>query len=118
MKKQTLATTGAIGASLLIASCCVAPTLFLLFGVSVGALGVLTSLEPYRPIFIGLGGLALLYAGWRAWRPEPTGSGETCDDEICDSDSPQRRRRRRLVSVAVVLYGLAIAYPYALEALL
>ena len=41
MRKEMLATGGAIGASLAIASCCVAPTLFLLFGVSVGSLGLL-----------------------------------------------------------------------------
>ena len=65
---ETLATGGEIGASLLIASCCVAPTLFLLFGISAGGLGMLAVLEPYRPIFMALGGAALAYAGWRSFR--------------------------------------------------
>ena len=118
MRRENLLMGGAIGASLLIAPCCVAPTLFLLFGVSVAALGLLTSLEPYRPIFIAVGGLALLYAGWRTRRTRPAGSAAAGTDESCAPDSPQPGRTRRLIAVAVVLYALAIAYPYALEALL
>lgn len=118
MRKELLATGGAIGASLAIASCCVAPTLFLLFGVSLGSLGMLASLEPYRPIFIGAGGLALAYAGWRAWRPQPSVSSPGGSEDTCAPSSPQRRRTQGIVTVAGVLYGVAIAYPYALEALL
>jgi mercuric ion transport protein len=115
MKKESVAAGGAIGASLLIASCCVAPTLFLLFGVSVGTLGFLGSLEPYRPIFIALGGAALAYAAWRAWRPA---AGAECAGETCAADSASRRRTRGLIIAALILYGIAISYPYALEALL
>ena len=118
MKNENLAVGGAFGASLLIASCCVAPALMLLFGVSVGGLGMLSRLEPNRPLFIGAGGASLLYAGWRAWRPAQVDSAEACVDESCAPDSPRRRRTRQLVTVAVILYGLAIAYPYALAALL
>jgi mercuric ion transport protein len=115
MKKESVATGGAIGASLLVASCCLAPAVFLLFGVSVGALGILTSLEPYRPLFIALGGAALVYAAWRAWRPD---AAEACTDGSCAPNSPGRRRTRRLLVLAMVLYGLAISYPYVLQALL
>jgi mercuric ion transport protein len=58
MRRETLAAGGAIGAAVLIASCCLAPTLFLLLGVSVGALSTASALEPYRPIFIAFGGAA------------------------------------------------------------
>jgi mercuric ion transport protein len=118
MKKEDLALGGAFGASLLIASCCIAPALFLLFGVSVSALGTLSSLEPYRPIFMSAGGAALLFAVWRAWRPAPITAAEACADGSCAPDSSRRRRTRQLVTFAVILYGLAIAYPYALAALL
>ncbi len=118
MKKESLATGGAIGASLLIASCCLAPALFLLFGVSVGALGALTSLEPYRPFFIAVGGLALLYAGWRIYQADPSGRDAVRTQETCAPDSPTRRRVRRLFGVAVGIYLVAIGYPYLIEALI
>ncbi len=69
MKKETLATGGVLGLSFLIASCCIGPTLFLMLGVSVGALGVFSVLEPYQPYFIGAGVLALGFAGHRIFRP-------------------------------------------------
>jgi mercuric ion transport protein len=119
MEKEDLAVGGAFGASLLIGACCVAPALFLLFGVSVGGLGMLGRLEPYRPIFIAVGGASLLYAAWRAWRPAPSDAAAVeCADGTCAPGSPRRRRTRQLVTLAVILYGLAIAYPYALAALL
>ncbi len=118
MKKESLATGGAIGASLLIASCCLAPALFLLFGISVSALGALTSLEPYRPAFIAAGGLALFYAGWRIYRADPLGRDAVCTEETCAPDSTGRRRIRRLFGAAVGLYLVAIGYPYLIEALI
>lgn len=117
MEKEDLAVGGAFGASLLIGACCVAPALFLLFGVSVGGLGMLSRLEPYRPIFITVGGAALLYAAWRAWRPVASGAAPAeCDDGACAPGSMRRRRARQLVTFAVILYALAIAYPYAIAA--
>ncbi len=115
MKKECVATGGAIGASILIASCCLAPTVLLLFGVSFGALAVFTSLEPYRPIFIVLGGGALFYAAGLAWRPVVEAA---CTDGSCAPGARRRHRTRGLVVLAIVLYGLAISYPYVLEALL
>ncbi len=115
--KETLATGGAIGASLLIASCCVAPTLFLLFGISAGGLGMLAVLEPYRPIFMALGGAALAYAGWRSFRRTPAAEGSESEGD-CAPDSAPRRRTRRLFVAALALYLLAIAYPTVLGALL
>ena len=87
MKQETLVTGGAIGASLLIASCCLAPALILLLGVSVGALGSLTALEPFRPYFIALGGFALLYAGRKIYRPAPVGGDSACEADACSPES-------------------------------
>ncbi len=91
MRGERLATGGAIGASLLIASCCVAPTLFLLFGVSLGALGSLSALEPYRPAFIAVGGAALLYAGRRIYSPARS-DAEDCADDSCAPGPPSESR--------------------------
>ncbi len=116
MKKETLATSGALGLSVLIASCCIGPTLFLLFGVSVGALGMFSVLEPYQPIFIGAGLVVLGFAGYRIFRESP--AEEACAEDACAPDSRSRRFTRRLFIVAVVLFMGAAAYPYVLNALL
>lgn len=119
MKKENLAVGGVIGVSLLIGACCLGPALFLVFGVSIGALGMLAFLEPYRPLFVALGGGALAYAAWRAWMPAPSDSGGAeCVDESCAPNSKQRRRMRLIVTFVAVIYGLAIVYPHVLDALL
>ena len=117
MKKENLATGGAIGASLLIASCCLAPALILLFGVSVGALGSLTALEPFRPYLIALGGFALLYAGRKIYRPAPAGGDSACETDSCTPESASSRRTRKLYLVAVALFVGSVVYPYVLAAL-
>ena len=116
MKKETLATSGVLGLSVLIASCCIGPTLFLLFGVSVGALGALSVLEPYQPVLIGAGLAALAFAGHRIFRDSP--AEEACADDACAPDSRSRQFTRRFFIVAVVLFMGAAAYPYVLNALL
>ncbi len=118
MKRETLAAGGALGLSVLIASCCLGPALFLLFGVSVGALGSLSIFEPFRPYLIAAGGLLLLYAGVRILRPAPAGTEVGCEGEACAPDAPSRRLSRRLFWVASLLYVVAVAYPTVLGALL
>jgi mercuric ion transport protein len=115
MNKESLATGGGIAASFLIGSCCIVPTLFLVFGASVGSLGVLSALEPFQPIFIVVGFVALSYAGLRIFRESPD---PECDSKSCDPKSRNRRRLRRIFPVAVLFFVVAISYPYILNALL
>ena len=116
MRKEDLATGGVLGLSVLIASCCIGPTLFLLFGVSVGALGAFSVLEPYQPIFVGAGLAALAFAGYRIFREPRT--REDCADGASAPNSRSRRFTRTLFFVAVLLFAGAAAYPYVLNALL
>src|SRR5262249_57654622 len=51
-QKGFLSTVGSIIASLLVSRCCLGPTVYVLFGVSVSGLSVLAPLEPYRPLFM------------------------------------------------------------------
>ena len=118
MRRETLATGGVLGLSVLIASCCLGPALFLLFGVSVGALGSLSVLEPVRPYLIALGGALLLFAGWRIHRTRPAGTEAECADDACAPGSPARRLSRRLFWVASGVYLVAVAYPTVLAAFL
>jgi mercuric ion transport protein len=65
MKKESLAISGALFASFLSTLCCLPPLLFLLFGVSIGSFGFLTSWEflriPLAVLSIVLVALALFY---------------------------------------------------------
>ena len=116
MKKEALATGGAIGLSILIASCCIAPTLFLVFGVSIGMLGALSSLAPYQPYFVGAGVLALGFAGHQIFRSADIDTN--CEDGTCAPDSGSRRFTRRLFFVAIAFFAASIAYPYFLNTVL
>lgn len=117
MKRETLATGGVLGLSVLIASCCLGPALFLLFGVSAGALGSLSVFEPVRPYLIVVGGVLLLYAGVRIFRSGPVAGQAECADDACAPRSPARRLSRRLFWVASGIYLVAVAYPTVLAAL-
>ena len=87
--------------------CCVAPLVLLTLGISGAWISQLTTLEPYRPIFLGI---TLVFIGL-AFRqlyivPARCAPGEACAN-------PQLRRRQRQVFWAVVV-GLAalIAFPW------
>lgn len=118
MKRETLATGGVLGLSVVIASCCVAPALFLLFGVSVGALGSLSVFEPVRLYLIALGGGLLVYAGARSFRTEPASATTDCAEDACAPGSASRRLTRWLFWTASAVYVVAVAYPTVLGALL
>ncbi len=50
-----VAAGGTLASAVLVASHCLAPVIFLLFGTTVGALSALNALQPYRPWFIAAG---------------------------------------------------------------
>ena len=58
-KKEWFAAGGVVGA-ILASTCCIAPLVLLLLGVSGAWIGNLTALEPYKPIFAGV---ALVFIG-------------------------------------------------------
>ena len=118
MKRETLATGSVLGVSFLIASCCLGPALFLLFGVSIGALGWFSTLEPYRPFLIVIGASLLAYAGFRVYRPGSDEGGSERADDACAPSSQRRRGLRLLFMIAAALYVIAIVFPYAIEALI
>jgi len=51
MRKEFVSSLGSLVPSFLVSTCCLGPTLYVLFGVSVGGLSVIAPLEPYRPEF-------------------------------------------------------------------
>jgi mercuric ion transport protein len=117
VRRESLATGGVFGLSVLIASCCLGPALFLLFGVSAGALGSLSVFDPVRPYLIALGGALLLYAGVRIHRTPFAATEARCTGDACAANSPARRLNRRLFWAASGLYVVAVAYPTIVAAL-
>ncbi len=59
--------SGAIASALLALSCCIAPLLFVLFGVSMASFSFLEVLSPYRPLFVTFAVFFLAY-GWGYYR--------------------------------------------------
>ena len=104
--RRTALFTGGI-AAVLASACCLGPLLLVTVGVSGAWIGNLTRLEPYRPLFIIIALVALVFAWRNIYRPL-----QACrPDEVCAL--PQTRRLYKVLfwaSVALTL--LALVYPY------
>ena len=67
MKTENYTGIGAIISSLLIASCCIGPAVFVIFGTSLSFLSWFKVLEPYQGYFMALAALLLGYSFWRLY---------------------------------------------------
>jgi mercuric ion transport protein len=94
-------------AAILASTCCLGPLMLITLGLSGAWISNLTVLEPYRPIFIGVALVALLYAGRRIWRP----AAACAPGEVCAV--PQIKRPYKLLfGVVLALVLIAMAFPY------
>ena len=86
--------------------------LLVALGFSGAWIGNLTALEPYRPLFIGVALVAMVFAGRRIYRPaQQCKPGELCA-------IPQVRSTYKTVFwVVAVLVLIALAFPYVLPLL-
>lgn len=107
--KDHIATAGTLGSAALIASCCLGPVLFLVFGTTIGALGALSVLEPYRAYFIATGLGFWAYGFHRLYLRKPRAAGGADCTEACERPSS---RARALLWVAFAILLLAIALPH------
>jgi mercuric ion transport protein len=96
--------TGAM-AALLASSCCLAPLVLLMLGVSGAWIGYLTALEPYQPYFVGAALVALFFA-WRSiWRP----ASHCAPSQVCARPSIHLAYKLLFGGVvAMVLLALAL----------
>ena len=99
-------------AAILASTCCLGPLLLVALGFSGAWIGNLTALEPYRPLFIGVALVAMIFAGRRIYRPaQQCKPGELCA-------IPQVRSTYKAVFwVVAVLVLIALAFPYVLPLL-
>lgn len=104
--KDHIVTAGTLASAALVASCCLSPVLFLLFGTTIGALGSLSVLEPYRAYFMTAGFGFWGYGFYRLYVRNPAGR----DGVACACEQPSRGARALLWVMLGVLV-LAIVYP-------
>jgi len=103
----SLAAMGTLVAGGLVAACCLGPTLFVLFGVSLTGLSALGALEPYRPVFLfaGIGCWALAYRQRRR-------ASAACAEDVCGTPV-SRRLSGVLLWGSLIALVIAAGYPYA-----
>jgi mercuric ion transport protein len=96
-------------AAILASTCCLGPLVLVALGFSGAWIGNLTTLEPYRPIFIGIALVAMFFAWRRIYRPV-----QSCEPgEVCAI--PQVRTTYKAIFwVVAVLVLIALGFPYVL----
>jgi mercuric ion transport protein len=104
-EKSTLVIGGL--AAVLASACCLGPLILVSIGLSGAWIGQLTRLEPFRPWFLAVSVIALVFAYRRIFRPVAA----CAPGEVCAVPSV-RRAYRRLFWIVVTLVLVAFGFPY------
>ena len=107
LQKGFLSTVGSLLPSFLVSTCCLGPTVYVLFGVSVGGLSVFAPLKPYRPVFMVVAVALLGSAFYHLYVRPPTFA-------CVENGRSPLRTQRLLFWVASVLFMVAALYPLVL----
>lgn len=95
-------------AAILASTCCLGPLILVLLGFTGAWIGNLSALEPYRPFFVALALIALIFAGRRIFRSEPV-----CAPAAGCATAASRRVRKIVFLVVALLALVALVFPYA-----
>lgn len=100
---------GGIIAAVAASSCCLGPLVLVMLGIGGAWVAHLSALEAYRPLFLGISVLFLIFAYRKIYRAPST--------DVCEAGTlcamPQTRRIYKfLFWIVAVLIGLAVAFPY------
>lgn len=98
-------------AALLASSCCVAPLVLALVGISGAWIGQLRRVEPYSPWLMGVALGALAVAAWSLYRRPRAGGAECALDDPSSSCGPLRRTARRWFWFVAVLTLVPLVVP-------
>ena len=112
MAQNKLANTTLIGgaiAAIAASACCLGPLILVSLGIGGAWVSNLTMLEPYRPIFIGITLICMVFAYRKIYKVE---SANVClPDSMCSK--PQINRNYRVIFwIVSVLVLIALLYPY------
>ncbi len=105
MKLKSMATiTGTITAAILASSCCIGPLIFA--GLGIGSIGIFSSLEKFRPLFMIVTFTFIGIAFYLTYRTKKS-------DECCDINKVKIDRIRKIVlwTITAVAVGLLL-FPY------
>lgn len=94
-------------AAVLASTCCLGPLVLVSLGLGGAWVANLTLLEPYRPWFLGVAIVALLFAYRRIFRP----ATDCKPGEICAAPST-RRAYKITFWVVLALVGIGFVFPY------
>ncbi len=95
MKQENASSFLTMVMAFLAVSCCLAPAIFLVFGVSIGFLGAFSFLAPLRPFFLGFAYIVLVFVFWKLFIKKP--------DCKCEEDKRKRRVSRIIFAAGAVL---------------
>lgn len=99
---------GAI-AALLSSLCCLGPLVLVMLGVSGAWIGNLVVLEPYRPLFLGVAVVCMVFAYRHIYRAP---AAETCEPGMVCARPQTHRLYKGLFWVVSTLVLFALVYPY------
>ncbi len=88
-------------AALLAGSCCLAPLLFLIFGVSVSSLSFLQFFAPYKWIFSSIALMTMIYL----WYMFLTKETFTCSSKVC-------KNYKLYLILGTFFVSIFVSYPY------
>jgi len=106
MKAENLSSIGMILSSLLAASCCIGPAIFVIFGTSVSFLGALTFMESLRPNLLGAAALLFGFSFWKLYLKKP--------DCSCEEDDRARKIARGILWIG----GVATVFSASFQSVL
>jgi len=106
MKQKPLILSSILSA-FLASSCCLAPLLFLVFGISASSLSFLQVLAPYKWLFSTISIVVILYL----WREYFKKNSITCSSNFC-------KNYTLYLSIGTLFVFILVSYPYWVNYLL
>jgi len=95
----------AVGAAAVSALCCAGPIVAALLGVSGGALA--GAVEPFRPLFLGITGVALGGSYLLVWLEDR----KACEADTACASAATRRRTKVMLGIATLVAVILASYP-------
>lgn len=100
---------GGVVAAIAASLCCVGPLVLVMLGIGGAWIANLGALEPYRPLFLGIGVVFMVLAYWKIYRAP---AAQDCTPgSLCALPQTNRIYKMLFWGVAVLML-LAIAFPY------